>query len=502
MKNTLKILSTIGLVLCALGFMFKVQHWPGAGALIVFGSMLLFVYFLLAVSEAESGKKFTSFLLNFGFAIFTLGTLFKIQHWPFGNALLTIGLGLFIPLFGLFKSFASFKLTEQKMAYFMFYFGALFLPFGILFYIMQWPGFNMIMGISGLGLALMTASGIAIYATEKSENRFTMNQFIRIVFICLFLLQALSNRIPNWVLENSVVIYNDLQQQINQEVNYGNDFLASGEKEIEIGISRAADGADSIVPALDEDGKHLIIDGAEVFMPHLDTSYFYISKKAHKKVLAIDAAAAKCIQEIDELKYLILEKSGEYVQNEKPNDPSTIVWKKYDKKNPLQPAQFNLMAINNKFQVDITYYLLIGEELNNPTGKGKGLWQNLLKYRSDLLSILCGSKPKEINHFKDASDLNKQCMAMLESMKVPEENRTGLAELYMGLTKPEKIKSFEEGTPDYHWIGANFERFTLVNAMVQLSRLELEVLQARTKALKILAAQEKQARSSESAKKP
>ncbi len=434
MKNTLKILSTVGLVLCALGFMFKVQHWPGASAMTVFGSIPLFIYFLLAVSEAEQGKKFTNFLLNVGFAIFTLGTLFKIQHWPWGNALLTIGLGLFIPLFGLFKSFASLKLTEQKMAHFLFYFGAMFLPFGILFWIMQWPGFNMILAISGFGLALMTASGIAIYSTEKSENRFTTNQFVRIVFICLFLLQALSNRIPNRVLDNNVVMYNDLQQQLNQEVNYGNVFLTSRDK-----------------------------------------------------ANAIDTETAKCIERIDALKYRLLEFSGENIRNAMQGDPTSLVWKKYDKKNPLQPAEFNLMAITNKFQAEAAYRIIIGEDPYNPTGEGRELWQNLLAYRFQLLNILSGSKPIHINVFKDAKDLNKKCMAMLESMKVTEGDRAALAELYIGLTKPEKVKSFNDDEPDYHWIGANFEGFSLVSAMVQLSRLELEVLQARTKALKILA---------------
>jgi hypothetical protein len=494
MKNTLKILSTLGLVLCALGFMFKVQHWPGASAMTVFGSIPLFIYFLLAVSEAEQGKKITSFLLNVGFAIFTMGTLFKIQHWPWGNILLTLGLGLFIPLFGLFKSVASLKLTEQKMAHFLFYFGAMFLPLGILFWLMQWPGFNMLLAISGVGLALMTASGIAIYSIDKSENRFTTNQFVRIVFICLFLLQALSNRIPNRVLDNNVVMYNDLQQQLNQEVNYGNDFLASGKLSWELTV---------ISSQINKDEDSIIFDKKrKLYVVQCDTSLVFISKKAHKKVLAIDAETAKCIERIDALKYRLLEFSGENIRNAMQGDPTSLVWKKYDKKNPLQPAEFNLMAITNKFQAEAAYRIIIGEDPYNPTGEGRELWQNLLAYRFQLLNILSGSKPIHINVFKDAKDLNKKCMAMLESMKVTEGDRAALAELYIGLTKPEKVKSFNDDEPDYHWIGANFEGFSLVSAMVQLSRLEFEVLQARTKALKILAAQERDTKSTEVVKKP
>jgi hypothetical protein len=453
MKNTLKILSTIGLVLCALGFMFKVQHWPGAGALIVFGSTLLFIYFLLAVSEAEPGKKFTSFLLNLGFAIFTLGTLFKIQHWPGANLLLTLGLGVFLPLFGLFKSFASLKLTEQKMAHFFFHIGSTILPMGVLFWIMHWPGTGIMFLVSILSLILIITSGVVIYSIEKKDNSFNRSSFVIIMFMILWLVQNVMTRIPRVILDNGVTISRDIETEIDKEIEYGNLMIES-----------------------------------------------ILSKNAipESKITEIEKSVGETIEFIDKLKFEMLERSGELTGSYE------LINKRYNKNKPVVPSKIDLLFLSGKdnFDSPITTIFGINEHnITKPQGQGLKLWDNLLTYRSELIRILSGTKPKNISNYKDAKDLNKQCMAMLESMKVPEENRTALAELYMGLTKPERVKSFEEGTPDYHWIAFNFDRFPLVNAMVQLSRLELEVLQARTKALKILAAQEKEALSSESVKK-
>ncbi len=441
MKNMLKIASILGLILCAVGFMFKVQHWPGASLTILIGSSLLFYYFMFAFFEAEPGKKFLSFLLNLGFALFVLGTLFKTFHWPGSSMFLSICLGMLFPIYSLIQSISSFKRPTHKVAHFIFYFGATFLPFGVLFWIMHWPGVSFMLAISCLGLTLMTGGGAVIFTAQKNEKSFTMNHFVSTVVVCMWLLQSISIRVPNWVLDNSVVIYNDIERQANIELESGNALLET--------------------------------------------------EKSSQEMQKIDSSTARCIALINEIKLHILASSGEDLNVSKTNDYTAILWKKYDKNNPLKPAELNLFAVGNKFQFDVPHNIMAGDEVHTLQGEGKELWQSLLDYRRELIHILSGSKPKEINDFKDASDLNKQCSKMLEKMNIPEGERTALAALYMGLTKPAYVRSLEGENIDFHWIHTNFGHFPLVNAMVQLSRLELEVLQARTKALKILATKSK-----------
>ena len=42
--------------------------------------------------ETRKGKKFIAMLYGFGASVVLVGALFKIQHWPFAGAMLTVGL--------------------------------------------------------------------------------------------------------------------------------------------------------------------------------------------------------------------------------------------------------------------------------------------------------------------------------------------------------------------------------------------------------------------------
>jgi gliding motility-associated protein GldM len=224
-------------------------------------------------------------------------------------------------------------------------------------------------------------------------------------------------------------------------------------------------------------------------------------------IAKIDAETAKLISFIDEIKIDIMKKSGEMVDSEKMNDKESIVWKKYDKKDPLRPSRLNLMAVQAKDQYDVPMHELIGEAINDPdpSKNGMKLWKMYNDYRSKIVETL-GSlhekidsisgkgigapkwnvKTTPINKFADNKDLDKQVTAMLEKTQANKEDRGVLKQLYMELTKQERYEEVNE-VKNVHWIGKTFDHSPLVAALASLTAMQLEVLNARATAAGYLA---------------
>jgi len=88
--------------LLATGVLFKTMHWPGAGPMIVLGASSLSIYvFFVAVANIMSYEKKTMIAIcngfgAFGGSILAVGLLFKIMHWPGAGSMMTIGFPLII----------------------------------------------------------------------------------------------------------------------------------------------------------------------------------------------------------------------------------------------------------------------------------------------------------------------------------------------------------------------------------------------------------------------
>jgi len=91
MKKFMYILGMIAPSMLIIGTIFKVQHWPGAGVLLVLslfmlGAIYLPVFVMVKIRDTrKEGKKVNMPMYIFGlFAgiIFIAGAMFKIQHWP------------------------------------------------------------------------------------------------------------------------------------------------------------------------------------------------------------------------------------------------------------------------------------------------------------------------------------------------------------------------------------------------------------------------------------
>lgn len=211
----------------------------------------------------------------------------------------------------------------------------------------------------------------------------------------------------------------------------------------------------------------------------------------------IDVETGKVIGLIDEVKLLIMKQAKEQVDAVKDNDEKTIVWKKYDKSDPIRPARLNLMAVQAKDQFDIPMHELVGSDIKklDPSKEGIKIWNAYNNYRAKLVE-LSGSykegerkynvKTKPINKFESNADLDKQVRAMINGggNKVNKEDVEMLVGIYEELTKQEFADHHEQ--KDIHWMGRTFDHAPLVGALASLSSLQNEVLSARAKAIGLL----------------
>ena len=210
-----------------------------------------------------------------------------------------------------------------------------------------------------------------------------------------------------------------------------------------------------------------------------------------KQMELIDKESSKMIESIDELKKKILEESGEDVVTMKKRDEAAILWSKYDKKKGSLPTRMNLMAVQAKDQYDVPMHIIIGDDIKNPTGEGKKLWEDFNKYRNKVVE-LTGTyewggkpftvKPTNIAQFTSNEDLSKQVAKMIDKSKGNlKEDRQVLIDLYMGMTKLEKGEV--HGVKGVHWIGSTFDHAPLVAAVASLSSMQQDVLAARALAM-------------------
>ncbi len=109
MKQKIYITGLITTMIVFLGGIFKVNHWPGAGVMLIIGMlMLIFLFLPLALInhyKAEGSRQnLLLYIVTWLTCFVVFGSmLFKIQHWPFAGKLLMIALPfpyvVFLPVF-------------------------------------------------------------------------------------------------------------------------------------------------------------------------------------------------------------------------------------------------------------------------------------------------------------------------------------------------------------------------------------------------------------------
>ena len=97
MKRAERILGISGVSLLILGEFFKYNHWPGAGVMITLGVALFnfgYLPFQLSLQWREARTGLQKFYLIFRFVTFFIiltGFIFKVQHWPGAGLGLILG---------------------------------------------------------------------------------------------------------------------------------------------------------------------------------------------------------------------------------------------------------------------------------------------------------------------------------------------------------------------------------------------------------------------------
>jgi hypothetical protein len=109
MKKIHYIYGIISVVLVLLGVNFKIQHWPGAGIMITLGIAFLLLVFLpiaLVNNYRHEGNRrnLVLYIVAYLTALVVMaGALFKIQHWPGAGSLIIIALPfpfvVFLPVY-------------------------------------------------------------------------------------------------------------------------------------------------------------------------------------------------------------------------------------------------------------------------------------------------------------------------------------------------------------------------------------------------------------------
>lgn len=190
MKKTMRIFGLVAPTLIALGGLFKIQHWPGAGIMLTLGAVLLSFVFLpsalyVMYRETKSKKRIfvyvTGFLGGFGYI---LGVLFKIQHWPGAGVLLTLGLGIlslaFLP--SLLISKCLDEPNKKMIPVWIIAFSSIFLwVLGMLFKIMHWPGASIMLLIGTLSVVVLAIPLYYLIALRPYSFSFVRGSFIFLV---------------------------------------------------------------------------------------------------------------------------------------------------------------------------------------------------------------------------------------------------------------------------------------------------------------------------------
>lgn len=108
------------------GILFKVMHWPGASMLLLGGWLFILFIFLptllyAKLKDAKSGFEKRVYVLGVvALIIFELATMFKMMHWPGAGPLMILGSLLLVAVFLPLYTNMRFKNVELKTGQFIY----------------------------------------------------------------------------------------------------------------------------------------------------------------------------------------------------------------------------------------------------------------------------------------------------------------------------------------------------------------------------------------------
>lgn len=224
MKTTMKIFGVISPIILAFGTLFKIEHWNGAGIMLVLGFFLLTFIFLpsaIYVNYKEVSNKSKKWTHIFGFlGSFFLATsfLFKLMHWPGTAIVLIIGIVLvclvFLPA-QLINKLRSGDHKVPKYVYILAFIGFIIHLTGFTFKVQHWPGANLLFFVGSL-LLIFIALPVYIYKLYKDET-YVAGSFIFLVIVTvwyIFPTTLLALNVSRNIIGNMVETYHTIVRDI------------------------------------------------------------------------------------------------------------------------------------------------------------------------------------------------------------------------------------------------------------------------------------------------
>jgi hypothetical protein len=240
MKNAMKISGVAGTILFGFAVLFKIQHWAGAGFMLTIGALILaFVFMPSALGilwkETHSRNRLLLFISGFLTAMFFIfGILFKVQHWPDANLLISLagitGLFCFLPLI------VAYRLSDQenkpkRMVYLMGMLGIIFYSAGMIFKLFHWPTATFLM-VAGLIILSVIAFPWYTWLTWKNEEHISSRfLFIVIGSLAIFISGALFNLSMQYAYEDGFYPHQQQQQELFKYLNNRNSSLVNYHKD-------------------------------------------------------------------------------------------------------------------------------------------------------------------------------------------------------------------------------------------------------------------------------
>lgn len=202
MKNIMKISGVAGTVMFGLAALFKIQHWAGAGVMMTLGALILAFAFLPSAlvvlwKETRSTRRLFLFISAFLTGIcFIAGTLFKVQHWPYAGLILMLGgmsgILFFIPAL-LVNRLNDQDNKAKRPVYFLGAAASILFLAGFLFKIQHWPLASIFM-ITSMILLCILAFPWYTWLTWKEESHINpMFIFLVIGSLLIIMPSALVN---------------------------------------------------------------------------------------------------------------------------------------------------------------------------------------------------------------------------------------------------------------------------------------------------------------------
>jgi len=263
MKNTMKISGLIAPILLAFGALFKIQHWPLAGILLVLGFFLLSFVFLpssIYVSYKEVSnrtRKWTHVTGFLGTFFISVGFLFKIQHWPFAGTVFAIGIFLiclvFLPMV-LNNRLKDKNDSVPKYVYLIAFSGFIIYLAAVLFKILNWP-FATVILLTGCVLLVFIAFPLYTYHMYRNSDHVSPGFiFIAIVLVWFVIPTTLiSLNLSRDILRNAY----ELNQSMTEDLEFiqeNNNAAMAGVKDNALAI-RIARNADELILFLEDKKK-------------------------------------------------------------------------------------------------------------------------------------------------------------------------------------------------------------------------------------------------------